>query len=203
MSEKFETRGEIGHSLAGLRDQLAFQSKVLGAAVIMAVVALGLLFNQYSGLSLKFADLLASNARNETKIASMDALIAEMEGQLKQARAETAATKRAVDRLRWSPMRAEQQRLPRLDRRQDGQLQAGTADRRSIQVDGLDLRHRAEGMSRRGRPFSRSVRPAALPARNGAAGSGCRASASPSMRGSRRRRPSCAGTPCRSRSRGR
>ena len=38
MSEKFETRGEIGHSLAGLRDQLAFQSKVLGAAVIMAVV---------------------------------------------------------------------------------------------------------------------------------------------------------------------
>ncbi len=97
MSEKFETRGEIGHSLAGLRDQLAFQSKVLGAAVIMAVVALGLLFNQYSGLSLKFADLLVSNSRNETKLASMEALIAEMESQLKQARAETVATKRAVD----------------------------------------------------------------------------------------------------------
>ncbi len=97
MSEKFETRGEIGHSLAGLRDQLAFQSKVLLAAVIMAVVALGLLFNQYSGLSLKFADLLVSNSRNETKMDSMAALIAEMEGQIKQARAETAAAKRAVD----------------------------------------------------------------------------------------------------------
>ena len=97
MSEKFETRGEIGHSLAGLRDQLAFQSKVLGAAVIMAVVALGLLFNQYSGLSLKFADLLASNSRAEAKIASMVTMIAEMESQLKQARAENAATKRAID----------------------------------------------------------------------------------------------------------
>ena len=97
MSEKFETRGEIGHSLAGLRDQLAFQSKVLGAAVIMAVVALGLLFNQYSGISLKFADLLASDSRNEAKIEQMTALIAEMESQIKQARAETAAAKRAVD----------------------------------------------------------------------------------------------------------
>ncbi len=97
MSEKFETRGEIGHSLAGLRDQLAFQSKVLGAAVIMAVVALGLLFNQYSGISLKFADLMASNSRNEAKLASMETLVSEMEDQIKQARAETAAAKRAVD----------------------------------------------------------------------------------------------------------
>ncbi len=97
MSEKFETRGEIGHSLAGLRDQLAFQSKVLGAAVIMAVVALGLLFNQYSGMSLKFGDILASDSRNEAKIEAMAALIADMESQIKQARAETAAAKRAVD----------------------------------------------------------------------------------------------------------
>ena len=127
MSEKFETRGEIGHSLAGLRDQLAFQSKVLGAAVIMAVVALGLLFNQYSGLSLKFADLLASNSRAEAKIASMVTMIAEMESQLKQAR-------------------AEQLGLSRLDRRPDGQLQAGARDRRTVQVVGLDLRHGPEGM---------------------------------------------------------
>lgn len=97
MSEKFETRGEIGHSLAGLRDQLAFQSKVLGVAVMLAVVALGLLFNQYSGLSLKFADLLASNSRTEVKLAAMETMVAEMESQLRQARAENAAVRRAVD----------------------------------------------------------------------------------------------------------
>ena len=127
MSEKFETRGEIGHSLAGLRDQLAFQSKVLLASVIMAVVALGLLFNQYSGLSLKFADLLASNSRNETKMDSMAALIAEMEGQIKQARAETAAAKRAVD-ASLEPSGAKQRGISRLDWGSDGQFERGQGD---------------------------------------------------------------------------
>ena len=33
MSERFETRGEIGHSIAGVRDQLALQAKVFTVAV--------------------------------------------------------------------------------------------------------------------------------------------------------------------------
>ena len=62
MSEKFETRGEIGHALAGLRDQLALQAKVFAVAAGLSVVALGFLYNQYADTTLKFADVLASNA---------------------------------------------------------------------------------------------------------------------------------------------
>ena len=67
MSEKFETRGEIGHALAGLRDQLAVQAKVFAVAAGLSVVALGFLYNQYSATTLKFADVLASNAQIEAQ----------------------------------------------------------------------------------------------------------------------------------------
>lgn len=96
MSEKFETRGEIGHALAGLRDQLAVQAKVFAVAAGLSVVALGFLYNQYSATTLKFADVLASNAEIEAKMGAMVEAMAEMEGEMKQVRAEAAAVKDEV-----------------------------------------------------------------------------------------------------------
>jgi hypothetical protein len=93
MSEKFETRGEIGHALAGLRDQLAVQAKVFAAAAGLSVVALGFLYNQYSATTLKFADVLASNAQIEERMSAMAEAMAKMEGEMKQVRAEAAAVK--------------------------------------------------------------------------------------------------------------
>ena len=96
MSEKFETRGEIGHALAGLRDQLALQAKVFAVAAGLSVVALGFLYNQYADTTLKFADVLASNAAIEAKMGAMAAAMTEMEGEMKQVRAEAAAIKSEV-----------------------------------------------------------------------------------------------------------
>ena len=89
MSEKFETRGEIGHALAGLRDQLAVQAKVFAVAAGLSVVALGFLYNQYAATTLKFADVLASNAQIEAKMGAMAEAMTEMEGEMKQVRAES------------------------------------------------------------------------------------------------------------------
>ena len=97
MSEKFETRGEIGHALTGLRDQLAVQAKVFAAAAGLSVVALGFLYNQYSATTLKFADVLASNAQIEERMRAMAQAMAEMEGEMKQARAESVATRQTVE----------------------------------------------------------------------------------------------------------
>ena len=96
MSEKFETRGEIGHALAGLRDQLAVQAKVFAVAAGLSVVALGFLYNQYAATTLKFADVLASNAQIEAKMGAMAAAMTVMEGEMKQVRAEATAIKGEV-----------------------------------------------------------------------------------------------------------
>ena len=68
MSERFETRGEIGHSISGVRDQLAIQARVFTVAVCISVVVLGFLYYQYMGLAEKYAALQATNARLEAQL---------------------------------------------------------------------------------------------------------------------------------------
>jgi hypothetical protein len=111
MTEKFETRGEIGHALAGLRDQLALQAKVFAVAAGLSVVALGFLYNQYSAVSLKFADVLAANARLETTMGVMAEAMAKMETEMKQVRAEAAAVKGEVEAA-MAPRRPEERSFP-------------------------------------------------------------------------------------------
>lgn len=80
MPEKFETLGEVGHALEGVKEQLALHVKVFVGAFGLSVIVAGFLYNQYSGINDKVSDLKASNARIETKLEAISAAIAEIKG---------------------------------------------------------------------------------------------------------------------------
>ena len=97
MSERFETRGEIGHSIAGVRDQLSIQAKVFTVAVGISVIVLGFLYYQYMGLAEKYAELRAAHARIEMQLAEAIANVAKVKVDTEQSRVDAQEVKTLLE----------------------------------------------------------------------------------------------------------
>jgi hypothetical protein len=97
MSERFETRGEIGHSISGVRDQLALQARVFTVAVGLSVIVLGFLYYQYMGLAEKYAALQATNARLETQLETAIANVAKVKVDTEQGRVDAQELKSLLE----------------------------------------------------------------------------------------------------------
>lgn len=93
ISERFETRGEIGHSIAGVRDQLAVQARVFTMAVGISVIVLGFLYYQYMGLAEKYAELQAANTRLEAQLQATTAGMAAIKLDTEQSRVDAREIK--------------------------------------------------------------------------------------------------------------
>ncbi|MCX7305812.1 MAG: hypothetical protein NTV73_16000 [Hyphomicrobiales bacterium] len=97
MSERFETRGEIGHSISGVRDQLAVQARVFTVAVGISVIVLGFLYYQYMGLAEKYADLQAAHARIEGQLEAAIASVAKVKVDTEQSRVDAQELKSLLE----------------------------------------------------------------------------------------------------------
>src|SRR5688572_33321679 len=97
MSERFETRGEIGHSIAGVRDQIALQAKVFTVAVGLSVIVLGFLYYQYMGLAGKYADLQAAHARIEAQLEAAISNVAKVKVDTEQGRVDAREIKSLLE----------------------------------------------------------------------------------------------------------
>ena len=97
MSERFETRGEIGHSIAGVWDQLSIQAKVFTVAVGISVIVLGFLYYQYMGLAEKYAELQAAHARIEMQLAEAIANVAKVKVDTEQSRVDAQEVKTLLE----------------------------------------------------------------------------------------------------------
>jgi hypothetical protein len=97
VSERFETRGEIGHSIAGVRDQLAVQARVFTLAVGISVAVLGFLYYQYMGLAGKYAELQAANTRIEAQLAAMTAAVERVKLDTEQGRVDAREVKSLLE----------------------------------------------------------------------------------------------------------
>jgi len=97
MSERFETRAEIGLSIAGVKDQLAVQSRVFTVAVGISVIVLGFLYYQYMGLADKYADLQATHARIETQIEAAIANVSRVKLDTEQGRVDAQELKTLLE----------------------------------------------------------------------------------------------------------
>ncbi len=97
MSERFETRGEIGHSIAGVRDQLSLQAKVFTVAVGIAVIVLGFLYYQYMGLEREYAELQAANQRLEAQLAAAIAAVDKVKVDTEQSRVDAREVKTLLE----------------------------------------------------------------------------------------------------------
>lgn len=97
VSERFETRGEIGHSIAGVRDQLAVQARVFTLAVGISVVVLGFLYYQYMGLAGEYAALQAANQRTEAQLATALAAVERVKVDTEQSRVDAREMKTLLE----------------------------------------------------------------------------------------------------------
>jgi hypothetical protein len=97
MSERFETRGEIGHSIAGVRDQLSIQAKVFTVAVGISVIVLGFLYYQDMGLAEKYAELQAAHTRIEMHLAEAIANVAKVKVDTEQSRVDAQEVKTLLE----------------------------------------------------------------------------------------------------------
>src|SRR5688572_9025371 len=97
MNERFETRGEIGHSIAGVRDQLSIQAKVFTVAVGISVIVLGFLYYQYMGLAEKYAELQAAHTRIEMQLAEAIANVAKVKVDTEQSRVDAQEVKTLLE----------------------------------------------------------------------------------------------------------
>jgi hypothetical protein len=97
MSERFETRGEIGHSISGVRDQLSLQAKVFTVAVCISVVVLGFLYYQYMGLAEKYAALQAAHVRIESQLEAAIANVAKVKVDTEQSRVDAQELKSLLE----------------------------------------------------------------------------------------------------------
>lgn len=97
MSERFETRGEIGHSIAGVRDQLSVQARVFTVAVAISIIVLGFLYYQYMGLAEKYADLQAAHARIEAQLAAAISNVAKVKTDTEQSRVDAQEMKTLLE----------------------------------------------------------------------------------------------------------
>ncbi len=97
MSERFETRGEIGHSIAGVRDQLAVQARIFTLAVIISLAVLGFLYYQYMGLAEKYSALLTTNARIESQLQAAIANVSQVKVDTEQSRVDAQELKSLLE----------------------------------------------------------------------------------------------------------
>ena len=97
MSERFETRGEIGHSISGVRDQLATQARVFTVAVGLSVIVLGFLYYQYMGLAEKYADLQAAHVRIESQLEAAISNVAKVKLDTEQSRVDAREVKSLLE----------------------------------------------------------------------------------------------------------
>lgn len=97
MSERFETRGEIGHSIAGVKDAMRLQSRVFTVAVLISVAVLGFLYYQNMSLAEKYADLQATNARLEGQLQAAFANVAAVKVDTEQARVDAQELKTLLE----------------------------------------------------------------------------------------------------------
>lgn len=97
MSERFETRGEIGQSISGVRNQLAVQARVFTVAVGISVIVLGFLYYQYMGLAEKYAALQATNVRIESQLEAAIASVARVKVDTEQSRVDAQELKTLLE----------------------------------------------------------------------------------------------------------
>jgi hypothetical protein len=97
MTERFETRGEIGHSIAGVRDQLALQARVFTVAVGISVIVLGFLYYQYMGLAEKYADLQSAHVRLESQLEAAIANLGKVKLDTEQSRVDAQELKTLIE----------------------------------------------------------------------------------------------------------
>src|SRR5262245_27706401 len=97
MSERFETRGEIAHSIAGVRHQLSVQARVFTVAVGISVIVLGFLYYQYMGLAEKYAVLQAAHIRIESQLEAAIASIAKVKLDTEQSRVDAQELKTLLE----------------------------------------------------------------------------------------------------------
>ena len=131
MSERFETRGEIGHSIAGVRDQLALQSRVFTVAVGISVIVLGFLYYQYMGLAEKYAALQMAHARVEGQLAAAISAVDKVKLDTEQGRVDAREIKSLLEAALKPPSEPESGTFPGwLGIRADGVKEAkGVIDR--------------------------------------------------------------------------
>jgi hypothetical protein len=97
VSERFETRGEIGHSIAGVRDQIAVQARVFTVAVAISVVVLGFLYYQNMGLAEKYAALQEAHVRVEAQLAAALAAVERVKLDTEQGRVDAREMKTLLE----------------------------------------------------------------------------------------------------------
>ena len=97
MSERFETRGEIGHSISGVRDQLSVQARVFTVAVGISVIVLGFLYYQYMGLAEKYAELQAAHVRVEAQLEAAIAGVDKVKVDTEQSRVDAQELKSLLE----------------------------------------------------------------------------------------------------------
>ena len=97
VNERFETRSEIAHSIAGVRDQLALQARVFTVAVGISVIVLGFLYYQNMTLADKYAELQASHTRIEGQISAAAAAVERVKLDAEQGRVDARDLKTLVE----------------------------------------------------------------------------------------------------------
>ena len=97
MSERFETRSEIAHSIAGVRSQLAVQARVFTIAVFISIAVLGFLYYQNMSLAEKYAQLQAANIRLETQLQAAVASAAAIKLDTEQSRVDAQELKTLIE----------------------------------------------------------------------------------------------------------
>ncbi|HEY6631414.1 MAG TPA: hypothetical protein VIZ90_08180 [Rhizobiaceae bacterium] len=97
MSERFETRGEIGQSIAGVRDQLALQAKVFTVAVGLSVIVLGFLYYQNTSLTAKYAALQEAQVRIQTQLEAAIAEVGKVKVDTEQSRVDAQELKTLLE----------------------------------------------------------------------------------------------------------
>ena len=139
MSERFETRGEIGHSISGVRDQLSVQARVFTVAVGISVIVLGFLYYQYMGLAEKYAELQAAHARVEAQLEAAIAGVDKVKVDTEQSQGRRPGTQEPARGVAEADV-AQQRVVPGLAGHQGRRAERGQGADRPVQDARLDLR---------------------------------------------------------------
>jgi hypothetical protein len=92
MADQFNTVGEVGHAMRGIRDQLSLHAKGFGIAVLLFAGAFGGLYYQTISISRDVNELRVTAARIESKI---DAI----RGDTQQTRADVGAVRTSMSAI--------------------------------------------------------------------------------------------------------
>ena len=146
MSERFETRGEIGHSIAGVRDQLSVQARVFTVAVGLSVIVLGFLYYQYMGLAEKYAELQAAHvSASRAQLEAAISNVAKVKVDTEQSRVDAQEVKSLLESALKPPGPPYQRLIPGMAGDQGGRAEGSEGAHRPVQDAGLDLRDQPDG----------------------------------------------------------